>query len=146
MWICSSHSFLQTFNSLCCFTLFTRLHTAIHQGFVWQCSTLIIIICDAKVISYDGYSVYFYAAFGVNKILESYFPTIGMCNLFFFFLQLCLRCDLRLEWRLRGPIREEWENGCEANCWKAVQEEGTLKAAHHRGTMRQTFCLIIINT
>lgn len=57
-------------------------------------------------------------------------------------LQLRLRCDIRLERRLRGPIREERENGCEENRREAVQEEGALEAAHHRGTINQKFSFI----
>lgn len=59
-----------------------------------------------------------------------------------FALQLCLGRDLGLERRLRGPIREEREIGGEANRWEAVQEEGALEAAHHRGTINQKFYVI----
>lgn len=51
--------------------------------------------------------------------------------------QLRLRCDVRPERRLRGPVGEERENGRQANSREAVQEEGALEAAHHRGTRNE---------
>lgn len=81
---------LSTNFKLCCLTLlFTpkRLTPATHQDFIWHFRVLFIIICDAKIISHDVYSISFtllfwWICFEITAFWGGYFLTIGMFHFF----------------------------------------------------------------